>query len=126
MRRPDSGQALLETCLSLMLLIPMLTGGGLVLKSLWNRWTCMRTVFTVTRGALERPPVSVSLRAGTAPVLLRRRGGWIEGSARCGRARETVRLPLLSPLPEGGGGRSHGASPHRLHGGLLGNSPSDE
>ena len=126
MRRPDSGQALLETCLLLLLVIPLLTGGSLVLKSLWNRWTCARTVFTETRAALERSPPPVSFRAGAVPVLLRRRGRWLEGSARCGSHRETVRLPFLSGPPEGIRGRSHGAPADRLHGGVTGTASPHE
>ena len=89
-----SGQTLLEFLLSASLLTVTISGVGWMLRAEWDRARCAYFVFetthaTLTGRALPRVSTEVRIRDGTTEV---------SGEARCGSARQEVRLPKLEEL----------------------------
>lgn len=88
------GQTVLELCLSLTLIIPLLYGAIALLREHWIQTACARAVFETTRAHLEDRFIesnrfSVSVVEGADSIT---------GSAYCVRSHQTVRLPRLESL----------------------------
>ncbi|OFZ18869.1 MAG: hypothetical protein A2X94_03070 [Bdellovibrionales bacterium GWB1_55_8] len=90
----ELGQTLLEFAISTAIIMPLLTGAAWLLREHWVQAACARDVFEVTRTRLDG-------RSGFASrfrVEVTETEHWVEGSARCLKHTETVRLPRLMPL----------------------------
>ena len=88
-RRNQKGQALLETCISLSLVMSVLVLGGHVLASEWNRFKCAYTAFEKARRTLESEADNES-----------HDDNGVTATAVCGGIKEQVWLPWLSEMPK--------------------------
>ncbi len=92
--KTNSGQALTELLLSLMMIVPLLVGAGHLLMSCWARIPCEVYLFQQTRAFLEDPN---ALTVQATGVTLKREDGIVEGQIQCGKNTRRLRL---SEIPE--------------------------
>jgi hypothetical protein len=87
----NSGQALTEFMIVLLITILILIQLGTLLHSHWNRTYCAILVFEATHSALTGSPVSPR----TQHISIRDFENRIHGTSKCGDSYETVELPKL-------------------------------
>ncbi|MGK5089355.1 hypothetical protein WDW86_17530 [Bdellovibrionota bacterium FG-2] len=95
MENRNSGQALTEFLLSIMMIVPLLVGAGHLLMSCWERIPCEVRLFQQTRDFLETPEAQDVLMAQASGVFLKREAGVVSGEVKCGKAIRRLRLPEI-------------------------------
>lgn len=85
------GQAHIELALSAAMVSLAIVGAGWVLKAQWERSKCAYLVFETTHARVAGHP----LPPASIRVILSEDEQAVEGSALCGQASESIRLPKL-------------------------------